>query len=52
MLEERHSQHCEQLMLLMANVRHDMDDITLKNDMCCIKIDKNMETFLFSIDRL
>ena len=33
-------------MLLMANLRHDMDDITLKNDMCFIKIDKNMDLLL------
>ena len=38
--------NCEELMLLMANLRHDMDDITLKNDMCFIKIDKNMDLLL------
>ena len=30
----------------MVNLRHDMDDITLKNDMCFIKIDKNMDLLL------
>jgi hypothetical protein len=36
-------------MLLMANLRHDMDDITLKNDMCLIKIDRNIDLLLAAL---
>jgi hypothetical protein len=41
--------NCEELVLLMANLRHDMDDTTLKNDMCFIKIDKNIDLLLAAL---
>jgi len=39
----------EELLLLMANLRYDMDVITLKHDMCFIKVDKNMDMLLAAL---